>query len=78
MDAETRTEIDKLHERVTRLRERVVNLEAQRPHVEAALVRIEKNIERLNGHLSKAVWIVLGLFLTALWGLVIRGNLPGV
>lgn len=76
MDAENRAEIEKLHGRITRLSERVVNLEAQQPHISGTLVRIEKNVERLNGHLSKAVWIILALFLTALWGLVVRGNLP--
>lgn len=76
MDAETRVELDKLHERVTRLRERVTNLEAQQPHTAAALIRIEKNVDRLNGHLSKAVWILVGLFLTAVWGVVIKGGIP--
>lgn len=69
------------------MRERVVNLEAQQPHTTAALARIEKNIsdhkadmksslDRLNGHLSKAIWIILALFLTALWKLVASGQLP--
>jgi chromosome segregation ATPase len=76
MDAGLRAEIEKLHGRITRLSERVVNLEAQQPHISGTLARIEKNVERLNGHLSKAVWIIFALFLTALWGLVVRGNLP--
>lgn len=78
MDADARGELDKLHERITRLRERVTNIEAQQPHITAALLRIEKNVERLNGHIVKAVMVILALFLTALWRLVANGQLPGV
>jgi hypothetical protein len=73
-----REEINKLHERVNGLAGRVVNLEAQQPHTVAALKRIEKSVERLNGHLVRAIWIVLALFLTALWRVVSTGNLPSI
>lgn len=76
MDGETRGELEKLHERITRLRERVTNIEAQQPHITSALLRIEKNVERLNGHIVKAVWVILALFLTALWRLIANGQLP--
>lgn len=78
MDAETRGELDKLHERITRLRERVTNIEAQQPHITAMLLRIEKNVERLNGHIVKAVWVILALFLTAVWKLIANGTIPNI
>ncbi|MFZ5692462.1 MAG: hypothetical protein ACOY5F_14530 [Pseudomonadota bacterium] len=78
MDQDTRTEIDKLHGRVSDLKERVVNLEAQQPHTTAALTRIEKSVEQLNGHVSKGVWAILGLFLVALWKMILTGHVPGL
>lgn len=89
MDQEVRAELEKLHGRISDLKERVVNLEAQQPHMNAALVRIERNIsdhkedmksalKTLNGHLSKAVWVILALFITALWRLVATGSIPGI
>jgi len=78
MDQDTRAEIDKLHGRVSDLKERVVNLEAQQPHINAALTRIEKNVEKVSSHISKGVWIVLGLFIVAVWKLVLNGKLPAV
>lgn len=78
MDGDTRAEIDKLHGRVSDLKERVVSLEAQRPHIDAALTRIERNVEKLNGHVSKGVWAILGLFLVALWKMVLTGHVPGL
>lgn len=87
MDQEIRLEFEKLHGRVNDLKERVVNLEAQQPHISAALARIERDgkdawerieisIGRLNGHLSKGVWIIVALFLTAIWRLVQSGGIP--
>lgn len=73
-----RAELDKVHGRVTGLSERVANLEAQRPHTDAALARIEKSVDRLNGHIVKAIWIILGLFLTALWRVVSTGGVPHI
>lgn len=89
MDQEIRAEVEKLHGRINDLKERVVTLEAQNPHINSALARIEKNIsdhkadmssalKTLNGHLSKAVWVILGLFLTALWKLITSGAIPGI
>lgn len=71
-------DIEKLHERINGVIGRLVDLEAQRPHMADTLQRIEKSIDRLNGHLVRAVWIVLGLFIAALWRIVSTGGLPGV
>lgn len=71
-------DIEKLHDRINGLTSRVVDLEAQRPHIAETLERIEDSIDRLNGHLGKAVWIVLGLFLAALWRIVATGGIPGI
>lgn len=76
MDQQTRAELDKLHRRVNDLTARVINLEAQGPHIDAALDRIEKSVDRLNSHLVKAIWIVLALFITALWRIVSTGSIP--
>lgn len=75
MDQNIRNELDRVHERVNSLRERVTNLEAQQPHTVAALARIETSVNKLNGHVSKAVWIILALFLTAVWKVAVTGNL---
>ncbi|WP_245279875.1 hypothetical protein [Hyphomicrobium sp. 99] len=72
-----RAELDKIHGRVNKLNDRVVVLETQRPHVEAALDRIEKSVERLNGHAVKAMWIILALFITALWRVATTTGVPG-
>lgn len=76
MSEVTRAEMETLHGRISDLKERVVNLEAQQPHINAALTRIEKSVEKLTGHVSKGVWIVLGLFIVAIWKLVLAGKLP--
>jgi len=56
--------------------ERLARVEAQEPHTNKALLRIETSVERLNGHLSKGVWIILGLFITAVFGLIRSGSIP--
>lgn len=56
--------------------ERLARVEAQEPHTNKALLRIETSVERLNGHLSKGVWIVLALFITAVFGLIRNGSIP--
>lgn len=73
-----RDDIEKLHERINGINTRVVNLEAQRPHIDASLSRIEKSVERLNGHIVKAIWIILGLFFTALWRVATTTGIPGL
>jgi hypothetical protein len=70
-------DVEKLHERINGLSARVVDLEAQRPHINSALDRIEKSVDRLNAHLVRAVWIILGLFIVALWRIVSPGGAPG-
>lgn len=78
MDEVTRAEIDKLHGRISDLKERIVNLEAQQPHINAALGRIERMVEKLNGHLVKAIWIVIALFLAAVVKFTIAGGWESV
>lgn len=71
-------DIEKLHDRINGLSGRVVNLEAQRPHTDASLARIEKSVERLNGHIVKGIWIIVGLFITALWRVATTTGIPGI
>jgi peptidoglycan hydrolase CwlO-like protein len=82
MDAETRVELDKIHERISSVKERVVNLEAQNPHINAALLRVEKGIDRLNGHIVKVVWAVLAIFITVVVKFTFAGGwdipIPGI
>lgn len=78
MDDVTRAEIDKLHGRISDLKERVVNLEAQQPHINAALGRIERMVEKLNGHLVKAIWIIFALFLAAVVKFTLSGGFEAV
>ncbi len=74
-----RAELGKAHDRITGLTERVANLEAQRPHIDASLARIERSVERLNGHIVKAIWIIIALFITAVWRVISAGSgIPGV
>ncbi|WP_454618382.1 hypothetical protein [Bradyrhizobium cenepequi] len=75
MDDVTRAEIDKLHGRVSDLKERVVNLEAQQPHINASLVRIERSVEKLNGHLVKAIFGILALLGAAIAKFIVSGGL---
>jgi len=70
--------VEKLRGDVEDLRSRVVRLEAQGPHIDAMLARIEKSVDALKDYMSKAIWIILGLFITALWRLISNGSLPGV
>jgi len=80
MDEDTRSEFKAVYERMNDLRERVTTLETHLPHTAALLLRIENSVNRLNGHVSKVVWIVLGLFIAALFKVAMTGNLqlPGV
>lgn len=75
VDQDVRTELNTLHERLSSLKERVVTLEAQTPHINAALVRIEKSVEKLNGHLSKAIWAGAAALIAAVAKFVISGGL---
>ncbi len=82
MDQESRAELDKLHERITRLRERVVNLEAQQPHINAALLRIESSVEKMVTKMDRAKWAVLAPLIALLVGVAFKvltsGNLAGL
>ena len=81
MDDVTRSEVEKLHERITRLRERVVNLEAQQPHINAALIRIEGNIEKMVAKFDRAKWAILTPIIALLVGVAFKfltsGTLAG-
>lgn len=77
-DYAKKEDIEKLHGRVNDLSSRVVSLEAQRPHIAETLDEIKDSIGRLNGHLVRAVWVVLALFITALWKIIANGGLPGI
>lgn len=78
--SEFRAEIEKLHARDSDLKERVVVLEAQQPHISAALLRIENSVKAINGHIVKAIWIILGGILAAAVGWMLKGgfHIPGV
>ena len=73
MDQETRSEIERLHARINDLRERVVTLEAQVPHTNATLDRIEKSVDKINGHIVKAIWLIFAMFM----GLVFQFTASG-
>lgn len=77
MEQQTRDELDKLHERITRLRERVVNLEAQQPHINAALLRIESSVEKMVTKMDRAKWAVLAPVITLLVGVVLKVLISG-
>jgi hypothetical protein len=77
MDQGTRSELDKLHERITHLRERVVNLEAQQPHINAALLRIEGSVEKLVNKISKAIWVVATPLIAILVGVLLKSLMSG-
>lgn len=72
MEKETRDELDKLHERITRLRERVVNLEAQQPHINAALLRIENNVEKMVTKIDRAKWAFLAPLIALVVGVAFK------
>lgn len=74
MDQEYRSDIDRLHGRLNDLKERVVTLEAQQPHINASLVRVEKGLEKINGHIVKAIWLILALFIGVVFQFAIRGG----
>lgn len=75
MDEVTRAEIEKLHGRLNDMKERVVTLEAQQPHINAALIRIETSVDKLNGHLSKLIWLAAALFVAAGVKFILAGGL---
>lgn len=75
MDELTRAEIEKLHGRLNDMKERVVTLEAQQPHINAALIRIEMSVDKLNGHLSKLIWLAVALFVAAAAKFILAGGL---
>ncbi|UPK31813.1 hypothetical protein IVB18_26145 [Bradyrhizobium sp. 186] len=75
MDEFTRAEIEKLHGRLNDMKERVVLLEAQQPHIKQSLERIESSVDRLNGHLSKLIWLGVALLVAAGVKFILAGGL---
>lgn len=69
-----RSEIDRLHGRLNDLKERVVTLEAQVPHTNATLDRIEKSVDKINGHIVKAIWLILALFMGLVFQFTVSGG----
>lgn len=57
------------------MKERVVTLEAQQPHINAALTRIEKSVDKINGHLSRVIWVGAGALILAAAKFIIGGGL---
>lgn len=74
VDQEIRTEVNSLHARINDLKDRVVKLEAQVPHTNESLLRIEKSVDKLNGHIVKAIWLVIALFVGVVFQFAIRGG----
>gem|GEM_PF-1845208 len=77
MDEVTRSELEKLHGRISDLKERVVTLEAQQPHINAALLRIETSVEKLIGRIGKALWAVFLILLTPVIALLVKAFASG-
>ncbi len=67
--------IDKLHGRISDLKNRLTILETTVPHISASLIRIEQSVDKLAGHMTKAMWIFLGAVLLAVAKFVIGGGL---
>lgn len=86
MDENTRQEIAKLrefydkvietlHGRISDLKTRVTILETTVPHINASLMRIEQSVQKLAGHLSKAMWVFIAAILLAVAKFIIGGGL---
>lgn len=75
MEQETRAEINGLHDRITKVVERVVVLETQQPHMGESLGRIEGKVDRIGGYVSKLAWLIIALFVAALFKLVASGSI---
>lgn len=86
-----REEVNAVHGRINDMSNRLTALETQMPHMRDTLERIERNfddtalrlsrsIESLKSHAARFVWIVLALFITALFKIAMTGNLrvPGL
>lgn len=51
-----------------------MTLEAQVPHINAALGRIEKSVEKINGHIIKAIWMIVALFAGLVFQFTVNGG----
>ena len=69
-----RSEIERLHVRVNDLRERVVTLEVQVPHTNQTLDRIEKSVDKINGHIVRAIWLIFALFMGLVFQFTVNGG----
>lgn len=74
MDESTRQELNTLHGRLTEVSGRVTVLEAERPFIKESLGRIETSVDNLNGHLNKAIWLVLAAFLAVVVKFTVDGG----
>lgn len=77
MEQAIRTELDKLHERISNVKERVVNLEAQQPHINAALIRIEGSVSKIDTKIGKAVWVFLTPIIAISVGVLLKAMFSG-
>lgn len=78
VDQEFRNEVNALHGRLNDLKERVVKLEAQVPHTNESLARIEKSVEKINGHIVKAIWMIVALFIGVVFQFTVNGGFRGL
>lgn len=78
MVQEIRAELEKIHQRVNDVKDRVTVLETQTPYVKDALQRIERGMDKINGHLTKAIWAVVILFIGAVFKFTINGGWTAV
>ena len=60
--------------------ERRVTMLEQRDAVNSVQYKnIEKRLDRIDGHIGKLVWLVLGVIITSIVGFVVAGGtVPGV
>ncbi|MCA1365111.1 hypothetical protein I6F14_33110 [Bradyrhizobium sp. IC3069] len=56
------------------MKERVVLLEAQQPHIKQSLERIETSVDKLNGYLSRLIWLAVALFVAAAAKFILAGG----
>lgn len=77
MDQTIRSELDKIHERISNMKERVVLLEAQQPHINAALLRIEGSVEKIAAKIGKAIWLVLAPIIAVTVGVMLKALFSG-
>lgn len=77
-DPDCHSHVDDLHDRITGIIKdfgpRLTALETTVPHLNAVMAQLEKRIERLNSHITRAIWAVLLLFIAAVFKFAIEGG----